>query len=52
MWGVFTHRPHNLIRVSEDEVRMLGRPVVDGHAAAIKAFRKEFASGRATAIAS
>jgi hypothetical protein len=40
-----------VILLSEAEARMLGRPVVDGRAAAIEALRKAIASARATAIA-
>ena len=29
MLGVFTDQAHNLILLSEDEARMLGRPVVE-----------------------
>jgi hypothetical protein len=40
MLGVLTDQAHNLILLSEDEARMLGQPVVDIHAAAIKALRR------------
>jgi hypothetical protein len=51
MLGVFTDRAHDLILLCEDGARMLGRPVVDIHAAAITLW-KEIASARAAAIAS
>jgi hypothetical protein len=51
MLGVVAGEAHDLILLSEDEARMLGRPVVDIHAAAITLW-KEIASARATAIAS
>jgi hypothetical protein len=51
MLGVFTDQAHDLILLSEDQGRMLGRPVVDIHAAAIT-FCKGIASARATAMAS
>jgi hypothetical protein len=51
MLGVFTGQAHDLILLSEDEARMLGRPVVDIHAAAITLWR-EIASVRVAAIAS
>jgi hypothetical protein len=46
---VFTVQAHNVIMLSEDEARMLGPPVVDVHAAAVEALRKEIASARAPA---